>query len=84
MKKLLPLMLAAILLAGCTDAEWSKSTRFNAKYRVTVWSGGKSVATYVSTGAVESEEHTDGWFFRDSASQLLVRVSGTVTIEELK
>ena len=50
-------------------------------YRVTVWSGGKAVATYdVKNSFVNTEEGTDGWFFFVNGK--LVRVSGTVTIEQ--
>ena len=51
-------------------------------YVVTVWSGDKAVRTYqVTNSFVNSEKETDGWFFFVDGK--LVRVSGTVTIEQL-
>jgi hypothetical protein len=50
-------------------------------YVVTVWSGDKAVRTYqVTNSFVNSEKETDGWFFFVDGK--LVRVSGTVTIEQ--
>jgi hypothetical protein len=50
-------------------------------YTVTVWSGDKAVKTYqVVNSFVNSEKETDGWFFFVDGK--LVRVSGTVTIEQ--
>lgn len=50
-------------------------------YIVTIWSGGKAVKTYsVVNGFVNSEKESDGWFFFVDGK--LVRVSGTVTIEQ--
>jgi len=50
-------------------------------YVVTVWSGDKAVRTYqITNGFVNSEKESDGWFFFVDGK--LVRVSGTVTIEQ--
>jgi len=50
-------------------------------YVVTVWSGDKAVRTYeVKNGFINSEQGSDGWFFIHNGK--LVRVSGTVTIEQ--
>lgn len=50
-------------------------------YIVTVWSGDKAVRTYeVKDGFVNSEKESDGWFFIHNGK--LVRISGTVTIEQ--
>lgn len=51
-------------------------------HRVTVFSGGKAVAEYVSD---ESPADRDwGHYFRDKKTGNLVIVSGTVVIEQLK
>lgn len=50
-------------------------------YVVTIWSGGNAVRTYeVKDGFINAERETDGWFFMHNGK--LVRVSGTVTIEQ--
>ena len=50
-------------------------------YTVTVWSGGKAIKTYqVVNGFVNSQQHSDGWFFFVDGK--MIRVAGTVTIEQ--
>lgn len=74
--------LATIPAAGCTDAGWSQMTAYGSNFRVTVYSGGEAVRTFHSSGKVMTEEKSDGWFFRDRESGKLVRVGGTVVIEQ--
>lgn len=76
--------IVTMLAVGCTDAEWSQVKGYGSKFKVTVFSGGMAVKTFTSTGKVATEEHSDGWYFTDSATGGLVRVSGTVVIEEIK
>ena len=80
------LILCAVLsvLVGCTDAEWSQVKGYGSKYKVTVFSGGTAVKTFISTGKIANDEHGNGWHFTDSVTNGLVQVSGTVVIEEVK
>lgn len=51
-------------------------------WKVTVWSGGQPVKVYeINDSFVSTEENSDGWFFNYNGK--LVRVTGTITIEEL-
>lgn len=70
-------------LVGCTDAQMAKNTAYGTKFKVTLWSGGDAVKTWTSTGKVETESQSDGWYFTDDVNKKLVRVSGSVTIEAL-
>jgi hypothetical protein len=82
---ILALSAVALLLTGC-----SASMNYYGKigaglgagdYKVTVWSGGKAVAVYsVTNSFVNTETDTDGWFFFVDGK--LVRVTGTVTVEQ--
>ena len=74
-------LLAVIPLSGCTDAEKSQWAAYGANHRVTLYSGGKVVREWKSSGKVRTEHDSDGWFFRDSKSGALVRVSGDVVVE---
>ena len=85
--KLIALILCvgAFLLTGCGAFKNNLGRTMDAlstgNYLVTLWSGGKAVKTYsVVNGFVNSEKETDGWFFFVDGK--LVRLSGTVTIEE--
>jgi hypothetical protein len=74
------LLLASV---GCTDAKWAAQTALGTQFRITLYSGGSPVRQWISTGKVETEEHSDGWLFVDKATGGLVRVSGPVVVEQL-
>jgi len=80
MKKFL--LICVLGTVGCTDATFSKVTSYNTTFKISLFSGGQLVREYHSTGRVESEEHTDGWFFVNKETGKLVRVSGTISIEQ--
>lgn len=75
--------LAALFLvaAGCSDAERARVGAIGQKHTITVYSGGKAVKVYHSTGKVYSEEKSDGWYFMNAENNKLVRVSGNVIVE---
>lgn len=84
MRRLLAVaVLACVLVSGCTDSYRSSWEALGSEHRITVWSGGVAVKVYMSTGKTHTEHDSDGWYFRDKATGKLVRVSGTVTIEQL-
>lgn len=47
---------------------------------ITCYSGGQVIYEGDSTGKILTEEHSDGWFFMDSKTKNLVRVSGDCVI----
>ena len=76
-------LILALLFTGCTDAEREAYTSYNHPFRVTMWGQNGPVKEWISTGRVISEENSDGWYFKDSATNNFVRVSGNVSVEEL-
>jgi hypothetical protein len=83
--KILILAASSLLLVGCSGLKNNLGKMGNAlsagDYKVTVWSGGKPVAEYfIKNSFVNTEQETDGYFF--FVNEKLVRVSGTVTIEQ--
>lgn len=87
MKKATLVMISAavLFLAGCSAAmnNYSKTAAgmLSGNYKVTVWSGGQAVAVYhVKDSFVNTEQNSDGWFFFVDGK--LIRVSGTVTVEQ--
>ncbi len=84
--KTLTLGVVLIALTGCSAIE-NKIGKFvdgatSSDYRITQWSGGVLVKTWeIKSSFVNSEQETDGYFFYYNGK--LVRVSGTVTIEEM-
>ena len=84
--KTLTLGIVLVALTGCSAVE-NKISKFvdgatSSNYRITQWSGGVPVKTWeINSSFVNTERETDGYFFYYNGK--LVRVSGTVTIEEM-
>jgi len=75
------LTLTIIAVSSCTDASRSKIGGYGNTYKVTVI-GGDTTMVFHSTGKVESEENSDGYYFTNKANGKLVEVSGNVVIEQ--
>lgn len=84
MKKMIAaLVLATAMLAtGCTDAATAGLFAIGSQHRVQLYSGGKLVGEWTSTGAVKNENQSDGYFFKDQASGKLICVTGTIVITQ--
>jgi hypothetical protein len=79
----LALLSTLTFTGGCTDAQMSKFGALGSRHRITLYSGGKQVGQWTSTGAISNEEHSDGFYFKDDATNKIVRLSGTAVIEQL-
>ena len=67
-------------LWGCTDAQMAKFGGLGNEAKVKCWSGGHVIYEGTSTGKVQSEANSDGYFFKDKASGKLMEVSGDCVI----
>jgi hypothetical protein len=82
------LLVAAIVLllifsmAGCTSADRAKVFAYGSHHKITLYSGGVAVRVWHSSGAINNEEHSDGYYFMDDTSGKLIRVSGDIVIEQ--
>ena len=75
--------LAAFLIlsvVSCSDAERSAFSALGKKHRVKMYSGGVVVGEWTSSGKIENEDQSDGYYFKDDATGKMVTVSGDVTI----
>ena len=79
MKKTI-LFLITLSFISCTDATISSFKAYGDEHTVELYSGGKKVREWISTGKVISESSSDGYKFMDSKTNKLVRVSGDVVI----
>jgi hypothetical protein len=84
-KNIAIITLAALMLTGCSGAVNSYHKSLNSftsgNYHVMIYSGSTMVKDYhVKNSYINSEVHTDGWFFFNDGK--LVRISGTVIIEQ--
>ena len=77
------LLLLTFIVFSCTDAQQAKMSGLNNKFKIEVISGGQIIRAYISTGKVISEEHSDGYYFMDSATNKLVEVSGDIIITQI-
>lgn len=69
-----------VLLSGCTDSRREKLFNYGNEFKVEMYSGGQLVRSWISTGKVNSEEGSDGYYFKDKATGKLVEVAGDVVI----
>ena len=76
-------LVTPLITSGCKDATTAQWRSMGTKHRVTLYSGGKVVGTWNSTGNVSNEKHSDGYYFEDDQTHKLVEISGTVVIEQL-
>ncbi len=79
MKKIL-IVLSAVLTIGCTDATMGKFTSLGDSATVKCWSGGTLIFDGKSSGKVQSESSSDGYFFKDVKDNKFKEVSGNCVI----
>jgi len=75
--------IAVLTLSSCTDANIAKIGGYGGEHKVELYSGGNKVREWTSSGKVESEEASDGYFFSDKETGKLIEVSGNVVITQL-
>jgi uncharacterized lipoprotein NlpE involved in copper resistance len=86
MKKYIISVLAIVLVAalsGCSNASQAKINAWSKSHKVSLYSGGIQVGQWVTTGKVENEQQSDGFYFQDSVNGKVIRISGDVIIEVL-
>ena len=83
MKNLLILIGITVTLNSCTDATMSQLGGLGDKHTIELYSGGKLVKTWISTGKVISSKRSDGYYFRDTECDCNVEVSGDLVITRI-
>lgn len=73
-------LIVLLLLAGCSDGEWGKLAALGDPAHVVCYSGDTMIYDGWSTGKITSEANSDGYFFVDAKTKLLVEVSGNCVI----
>ena len=66
---------------GCTDASIADFQSLGNEHTITLYSGGKAVRTWISTGKVVTETNSDGYIFMDKETENVVKVTGDLVIE---
>lgn len=81
--KLVGLALLLAGLVGCKDADIQQMKSMGTRHKVTMYGcDGKVIQTWESTGNVSNANQSDGWYFKDAKTGLLVEVTGPVVIEQ--
>jgi hypothetical protein len=71
----------ALMLISCTDAEWENQIgSLGRPGHIVCYSGGKVIYEGDSTEKIATTASSDGWEFKDKATDKLVRVSGSCVI----
>jgi len=82
MKKgsVLLVVIATLFMVSCTDSKREKLFNYGNEFKVEMYSGGQLVRSWISTGKVNSEQGSDGYYFKDKATGKLVEVAGDIVI----
>jgi hypothetical protein len=75
-------IISLFLLAfiGCTDGTMAKFTALGDSGEITCYSGGVVFYHGFSTGKIQTESQSDGWYFKEKGTGNLIRVSGSCVI----
>lgn len=68
-------------IAACSDANNAARAAWGKPHHIRQYSGGEVIGEWDSTGAVENDSQSDGYYFEDAKTNRLVTVTGTVQIE---
>ena len=85
MKKLLFVSSFILSFYACTDAKKAKLGGFGSKFQIEMLNCDGSVArTWSSAGKVSSEENSDGYYFMEEGSNILIEVTGRLIITKME
>ena len=84
MKKLLFISFILFFAFSCSDAQKAKRLGRGSEFRIEMLNCDGTVArSWISTGKVRSEQKSDGYYFMDKATGLLVEVTGNIIITQI-
>lgn len=84
MKKTLIFASSLMMLVGCSEARFEKATSFNNPRTIKCYSGGVEIYSGRSTGRIQSEQSSDGYYFVDARTNKLTEVSGDCILTAIK
>lgn len=78
-------ILALVALTACSDAKQKAFSALGQPRRVTFYpANGDSIRTWVTTGKIVQESNSDGFYFVDDKTGLLVELYGPAVVEQIK
>jgi hypothetical protein len=72
---------STVLLGGCYQASFNEATTFG-DYNIRAYNGGVLIEQYITSGAAQSENSSDGWKFINKKTGKLTKLSGGLIIIE--
>ena len=84
MKKLIFIALTILFCFSCSDARKAKKFGRGSEFRIEMLNCDGTVArSWTSSGKARSEQNSDGYYFMDKATALLVEVTGSIIITQI-
>ena len=84
MKNIFLISALMLLFHACTDAKKAKFSGFGSKFQIEMLNCDGSVArTWISSGKVSSEQHSDGYYFMEEGTDRLIEVTGRLIITKI-
>ena len=84
MKKLIFISFILFFAFSCSDAQKAKRLGRGSEFRIEMLNCDGAVArSWISTGKVQSGASTEGYYFIDKATGLLVEVKGSIIITQI-
>ena len=84
MKKLIFISFILFFAFSCSDAQKAKRLGRGSEFRIEMLNCDGTVArSWISTGKVQSGQNSEGYYFMDKATGLLVEVTGSIIISQI-
>ena len=84
MKKLIFIALTILFCFSCSDARKAKKFGRESEFRIEMLNCDGAVArSWISTGKVRHFQKSNGFYFKDKATGLLVEVTGSIIITQI-
>ena len=84
MKKLLILAFILLFTFSCSDAKKARIKGRGSEFTIEMLNCDGTVArSWISTGKARSGQNSDGYYFMDKATGLLVEVTGNIVITQI-
>ena len=84
MKKLIFIALTILFCFSCSDARKAKKFGRGSEFRIEMLNCDGAVArSWISTGKVRHFQKSNGFYFKDKATGLLVEVTGNIIITQI-
>ena len=82
---MLIILLTLFFTFTCSDAKKARMKGRKSEYKVEMLNcDGTVTKSWVSTGKVRSERDSDGYYFMDKETGLLIEISGSIIISQLE